>query len=264
MNSFFYLDTNICIDRLFGNDSKAMEATFEKMNNANELCISEYVVGEFIRTVLFDCCALHTIILEEENMTDVYRRIRKMCSHENKCLNRKGSRYNLILKNMDYPAPQNRRRTLAILSNDIRFLKKKFSLGLRVLPSSVNCKLPLQKPKKDNGRFKIEIHCESNFDKVNCSLKDFMSNELSFLQTIASGSGINEAFEDLRELISKISDGSLQSCALSHCKLLGDSIILKDCPSCYTLISRDYHLKLLSDIIGQKADYIEKAEKPKC
>ena len=55
-SSYFFLDTNVGIDRVFGKKS-----ILQKIESADLLYTSTYVVGEFIRTVVLDCCVLYSI-----------------------------------------------------------------------------------------------------------------------------------------------------------------------------------------------------------
>lgn len=128
----------------------------------------------------------------------------------------------------------------------LKNLKKK----IQILDSKLNCTLASKKPKREGLILKIEIPCESNINRANCSIMDYIKSEISFLNSIANGITGRSDFKKLNDLILTLNNCTLINCSLKHCKILGDVIILNDCPTDFIMVSKDHHFEKLCDITG--------------
>ncbi len=248
-SSYFFLDTNVGIDRVFGKKS-----ILQKIESADLLYTSTYVVGEFIRTVVLDCCVLYSIVLEENNLNDVYRRISEMTESGERNKVQRGQRYNLLLQSLGYPGEPNKEKVLSSLSVYIRFfLIHSFVSGLTIIESKTKCKLWLYKPKKYDGHFKVNIPCVENSEINQCLLSNLICESVDILKAISNGlkSEHEDYYIELRKVIKNHLDHSKLVTTYDECKILGDVIVTADCPNDYTTISRDHHLAKICDITGQ-------------
>ncbi|GBE53920.1 hypothetical protein BMS3Bbin15_00066 [archaeon BMS3Bbin15] len=248
-SSYFFLDTNVCIDRIFGKKS-----ILQKLKSADLLYTSTYVVGEFIRTIVSDCCVLHSIVLEEDNLNDVYRRISVMTESGERNKVRKGQRYNLLLRSLGYPGKPNKEKALINLSMYIRFsLIPSFVSGLTIIESKTKCELVSYKPKRYDGHFKINIPCVENSGIDQCSLSNLICKSVNILKSISNEleSESESYYIELRRVIENHLDHSELVTTYDECKIFGDVIVTADCPNDCTTVSRDHHLEKICDIAGQ-------------
>ncbi len=254
-NSCLYIDTNVGIDRIFKEENLQNHIEdIENIEEEYELYTSKYVVGEFMRTVFLDCCALHSIVLEEDSLNGVYRRINKMMESNEGEKERVAKRYDLILKSLNYPGTPDREKTLTNLSNYIRFyLKPSFTHGLKLIESQTECELFSCNPKKHDGHFRIEIPCSETSDDTSCILSEFINATMDDLEKIQDGLQDEKEsyYLQLKRLISELSNDDIMDISIEECKTLGDVIVIKDCPSFCILVSRDHHIKDLCEITGQ-------------
>ncbi len=259
--SCLFIDTNIGIDRVFKKES--LQEYIEEIDNLEEdyeLYTSKYVVGEFIRTVLLDCCSLHTIVLEEESLNDVYRRINDMMESENSEKVRVAKRYDLILSSLDYPGTPDREKTLTNLSIYIRFyLKPSFTHGLKLIESQTECELYSCNPKKDDGHYDINIPCSETSDNTSCVLSKFINDSIDVLERIQSELEDEKEsyYLQLKGLINDFSNDDISDISIEECKTLGDVIVLEDCPNSFILLSRDHHIEDLSEITEQTCHILD-------
>lgn len=257
-SSCIFLDTNICIDKVFNNETFIQK--IEKINKVDELLTSTFVVGEFVRTVLMDCCALHTMVLEENLLTDVYRRIHKMIESGEKHKERVGKRYDLILKSLNYPTDPNKEQTLTNLSNLIRFgLMPSLVHNLKIIKSKTKCVLNSCHPKKHSGSYDINIPCTETAEEVHCEISKFLSDSMQILKNISNQlKNENEPYYlQLIDLIEDFSNKTNLHSSLEECIILGDVIVLFDCPQECTILSADHHIEKLCGITGQNYHIID-------
>ena len=111
-----YLDTNIGIRRL------SEGTNFLENYRFTSLSISTYAVGEFIRTMMLDCCSLLTMIQEEKKLHDVYYRIRDMIDGEDEVNQKIGPRYEILMGLINYPTETRRDWAIKQLGTLIRFI----------------------------------------------------------------------------------------------------------------------------------------------
>lgn len=259
-SSCLFIDTNIGIERVF--NEEYLSQKIEDFVDRQELLTSEYVVGEFVRTVLFDCCSLHSMVMEEENLNDVYRRIKKMMDSGEDDKERVGARYDLILKSLSYPSDPEREQTLTNLSNLIRFyLLPSFTQNLKIIESNTECVLDSCHPKKRSGSYEINIPCIKTSETASCRLSSFVNDSMDILESISNQLDQldnNEPYYlELIDLIDNFSSEENLDLSIEECKILGDVIVTLDCPETCTIMSKDHHIKELCKITGQEYQILD-------
>lgn len=216
--------------------------------------ISKYVLAEFIRTIVTDACSLHSILEEENDLDKVQKRLYAILEKGNDHQNRVVNRYILLMESIDYPKghPDIDYAKMAIANYaqcSIKILKKQFN----ILDSNIECQLASTKPKRDGSIFKIDFPCESGINDIDCSIIDYVKSNIDFLSQIEAGVRAESEpyFKMLSDLIHKFNNCSLLDCSLKYCKILGDVIVLADCPQSCLLLSKDHHFETLCPITGQ-------------
>jgi len=247
-----FLDTNICIEWMFNRDSEISDCITSKIP-FHSVHISKYVLAEFIRTIVTDACSLHSILEEEKDLKSVEKRLYAIFEKEDEHLNRIVNRYILLMESIEYPRDRpDINFAKGIIKNyaqcSIKILKKQFN----ILESNVNCQLASTKPRRDGSKFKIDFPCESGINHIDCTIIHYITSNGTFLNQIESGirAETEPYFKELRELIEKFNNRTIINCSLQYCKILGDLIVLNDCPRNYHLVSKDHHFETLCPITG--------------
>ncbi|MDH2660442.1 hypothetical protein [Methanobacterium formicicum] len=252
MHQNLFLDTNICIEWMFNRSSEISNFITSKIQ-LHCVHISKYVLAEFIRTIVKDACNLHSILEDENDLDRVQRKLYSILESEDDHQNRVVSRYILLMESIDYPMGRPdinfaKRAIKNYAQCSIKILKKQFN----ILDSNIDCELASSKPKSVGSKFKIEFPCESGINRTDCSIVHYITSNIMFLNQIEAGliAESEPYFTMLRDLIIQFNSCSLLDCSLKYCKILGDVIVLDDCPSDYLLLSKDHHFRTLCSITG--------------
>jgi len=79
-----FLDTTIQIEKIFGRDRYELSEYLKE----KDVLTSSYVLMEFKRTVLKDCIALHTYLLEEGDLESTFIRLSELRSYDHRIASR--------------------------------------------------------------------------------------------------------------------------------------------------------------------------------
>lgn len=251
-----FLDNNICINWFCKDDPDIYSCINEKINK-NQVFISEYVLAEFIRTIVLDACALYSILIEEDNLEDVESRIYSIYENGTKQDINVAKRYVLLMESIEYENAPNIDTARKEIKTRARWSIKFLKTRINVLDSKIKCALASEKPKRQGLSYRIDIPCKDEIHQSSCSIIEYIQNELSFLNLIFNKTKDISEFKKLGSLISIFNQSTVINCSLKYCKILGDVIIVNDCPKYFCIVSRDEHFKTLCDISSRKLIYFD-------
>lgn len=254
MPPFLFLDNNICIDWLLKQNPDITQLIEDKIEQSS-VFISKYVLGEFIRTIVLDACALHSILIDSIDLDVAKSRIYSILQKEDQ--KNIAKRYILLMDSIKYPNEPEIDYARDAIKNyfkwAVRLLKTKFN----VLDSKVKCALSSEKPKRNGSYYRIDIPCKVRIDESKCSITQYIADEKSFLLLIRAGINDKSEFNKLNHLLTTLKCCSPIICSIKYCKTLGDVIIVNDCPNTHSIVSRDGHFKTLCDISGHNLIYFD-------
>lgn len=254
MPPLLFLDNNICIDWLLKQNPEITQLIEDGVAQSS-VFISEYVLGEFIRTIVLDACALHSILIESIDLDVATSRIYSILEIEDQ--KHIAQRYILLMDSIEYPNDPEIDYARDAIKNyfkwAVRLLKTKF----HVLNSKVRCELSSEKPKRNGSYYRIDIPCKVITDESKCSIVKYIDDENSFLALIEAGIDGKSEFNKLNHFFSTINRCSPINCSIKYCKTLGDVIIVNDCPNTHSIVSRDEHFQTLCDISGHNLIYFD-------
>ena len=245
--SNLFLDNNVCIKWLINKDPEISKFIDENKKINFSVYTSEYVMAEFIRTIVVDACNLHAILENETNIPAVISIIYNMFKRDDKIPIAR--RCIILMESINYPNGPEIEYARRITKYYARSILKKFQDNIEILESKVKCKLSSEKPKRTGNRFVVDIPCGST-NPSECSIPTYIQNELSFLNKIETGiRGESEPYyKKLAKLISDFNTLPTITCHINCCKILGDVIMINDCPNGYDIVSTDHHFEVLCGI----------------
>lgn len=185
---WLFLETTIQIERVVG--SRVRQAMLRAELANYRLATSNYVLGEFLRTVVKDAVHLHRLVCEQAHFDDVMTVI---AQHLNK---REAGRMTLLLGSllrMGYvlePTIRARDELLDCLSRmiDITLLSR-FHTGIELLVNDVQCGLALERPQAwdaaNEHSYQLRAQCVRTVRE--CALAEKMEVWQPQLETVADG-----------------------------------------------------------------------------
>lgn len=206
------LDTTVQIDRIF---IRGRKEKIEKIIAENKCGSSTYVLGEYKNNIIKDCIALYDIILMEESVSGVRKRINETV------FNRSYKRMYYIYDNLcdlygeDYDLIKEEMRTYA------KRLERRFTYGIeKELLNETECRRAKAKIHMDGKRVELrEISCRKTDDF--CRSCEFWRNNCEKVNGLEKADSIGAKMKQaLREL--NCENGVLKG---NLCKSMGDCII---------------------------------------
>ncbi len=246
-----YFDTNIGIMRLTDGDG------FLDPYDLENRCISSYVVGEFDRTMVLDCCSLLTMIMEEVRLSDVYRRSNNMQRDGDHQHQRVAHRYDRLLDMMDFPAEKDREWAIQQLRLYLRFrlLIRQFVNEVEVLKSKTGCIIPYCRPTSRGGSYYLQLECLSEDGANICMIFPFFHAQeekiIGLLDRVVEEHDGNPYLARLNATVQRLFSSPDLPVQLSDCMILGDLIVALECLLHSIVLTADDDVRLICDAMGQ-------------
>lgn len=223
-----FLDTSVILSKEFG--SKDIVDEIEKALENKRKSSTKYVCMEINRTFLKDAIFLHSLLVEEMNLSVVFKRVQaypKMTARRIKrCLD--------ILSKITDEGQLRVEDSIARLANLITGLRIVLLSGISIVTSGTDCPLADKEVVHIPPIYTIETRCTR--DSPECKIVNYMEENRTSITEILNSPVSNESFEKLRDFLSKLI-GNEKIAKGRNCQKLGDIIICLDSPSDFTIYS---------------------------
>lgn len=267
-----FVETTIQIRKAIGS-AKQIDKISARLERADNVITSSYVLMEFNRRIISDCIWLHGLIKESPLLAHLMRRI----VQEGFGRQKQNTIFILskLLEYADGPflvdTPEFWNKLLDRLERFIDGqLHKRFSEGIDLtfpsLMNSTGCDIAYQLPTKrqaKEGKAEYVYRYTCRRKKARCRLPQLLqehSDELLVLEQIleerGANSGLRKAFSALSQ-IRKHTEGWNAARGSRNCWRLGDVIITLEVPEGYTLLTTNArHFAPLCEALGKKCEIL--------
>jgi len=273
MADLLFVDTSIQISKVLGaEEQKARILT--RLERAEHVVTSSYVLMEFNRRILSDAVWLHSLMKDIRRLAELLRRIAQDGFGRQK--------YNTILifskllgehsdGTLVMDTPEIWRKLVKGLEDFIDWqLHRQFLMGIDLtFPSLMNtteCSIAHQFPTKrqtKEGKAEYVYRYTCRREEVHCRLPQLLqehADELLTLERILDGQGANaelrKAFSALSQ-IRKHTEGWNAAKGSRNCWRLGDVIITLEIPEGYTLLTTNArHFLPLCEVLGKRCEIL--------
>ncbi len=245
-----FLETTIQILRQFG--SRARQLELKRELAAYRLITSNYVYGEYLRTIVNDATALHRLALTEDHFDDL---ITAIGQHINK---RQASRMNLILANVIRQYTYTSQSTTEQLSENLGFMldsmfTNRFWLDIDEVINTTQCGLALEHPILVDDHYNLRVQCIRKVRE--CNLAEQMAAWQPQLRVLAEGlrGEKDQSLRRMGELAAQIIDDPILARGRNCTWYLGDMVIALTLPEDVPLYTTNRrHFEPLLALLGKQ------------
>jgi len=223
-----FLDTTVILSKEFG--SRHIKDEIEKSLGNKKKFTTKYACMEINRTFLKDAIFLHSLLVEEMDLSVVFKRVQfhpKISQRiTNRCLD--------ILSQITDKGQLRVEDSIARLANLITGLRKALLSDISIILSGTDCPLADENIVHIPPIYIIETRCTRNLPE--CRIVEFLEEKRDEIRKIWSSLASDESFGTLYDFLSKMI-GNEKIAKGRNCQKLGDIIICLDSPNGYTIYS---------------------------
>lgn len=242
-----FLETTIQIERIFGTRFRRLQLATELQRY--HLITSQYVYGEYLRTVVKSAVALHHLAVNHNQLDDLLVRVGQ---HVNK---RESSRMMLLLAMM--MRSDNRHSPNAIKDQLAQFIQitahNHFWHGIDKRIDVTMCGLALEQPARQKAIYYLRTQCVRTIRE--CDLAEQMTAWRPQLRVLAEGLRYEKdaSLQRMGDLAAQIIDDPIKARGRNCTWYLGDMVIALSLPEDVPLYTTNRrHFEPLLSLLGKQ------------
>jgi hypothetical protein len=215
-----FLDSSVLLSQEFG--LPRQKAIIRKSLRGRVKFSTEYVKTEINRTFLKDSIFIHSLLVDEGNLTAVYQRLRQFPTTQ-----RQKDRGYAILEHVSDKRQLRFADALSRLENLISGMEKQLLKDVQILKSGTGCELAEEELEFNDPYFSIKTSCSRK--TAHCALPTYLTQNSVGLNALKTGISGNSQLEKLNVVLSIVLQDP-EKAKGKHCKILGDTLICLDAP----------------------------------
>ncbi|MBC8521566.1 MAG: hypothetical protein H8D26_06215 [Methanomicrobia archaeon] len=234
-----FLETTIQIERIFGRKS---EDIFEFLRD-KEVLTSNYVLMEFKKTIIKDCTALYTYLKEEKSLSNTFKRLARLRSHEHRI----ASRIFLILSELTKDTKEDE-KILEKLEDLIESELLEYFFYMVNVIDETKCGLANEEVHK-NETYSLNLRCRRN--EKNCEIEEFVARNKEEFKKLLNDLQAHKEFERSCRVIEEILKDCEKARGKTNCWKLSDFIISIEAPKNYKIFTTDHHYEQICNSLDK-------------
>ena len=222
-----FLDTSVILSNEFG--SKDVKDEIEKSLENKQKFSTKYACMEINRTFLKDAIFLHSLLLEEMDLSVVFKRVQSypMTQRNTKrCLD--------VLSKITDKGQLRVEDSITRLANLITGLRIALFSNISFIRSGTDCPLADEEVVFIPPIYVIDTRCTR--DLPECQIVEYLEKNRNNMRKICSFLASDESFSKLHDFLSKLIENE-KIAKGRNCQKLGDIIICLDSPAGYMIYS---------------------------
>lgn len=223
-----FLDTTVILSEEFG--SRSIKDEIKKSLRNRQKFSTKYVCMEVNRTFLKDAIFLHSILVEEADLSAVFQRIQSYPNMTQRKIKRCLDIFSKITKKQELRVED----AIARLENLIAGLRVVLFNDISFTPSGTDCPLADEEIVYIPPIYAIETRCTRKMPE--CKIVEYLEENRKNIRKICSSLRSDEKFSKLHDFLNKMI-GNEKIAKGRNCQKLGDIIICLDSPAGFTIYS---------------------------
>jgi len=222
-----FLDTTVVLSNNFG--SKDIKDEIEKALENKQKFSTKYVCMEINRTFLKDAIFLHSLLVEEMDLSVVFKRLQNYPMTQ-----RKIKRCLAVLSKITDKGQLRVEDSISRLANLITGLRVALFGNISFIRSGTDCPLAYEEIVFIPPIYIIETRCTR--DLPECRIVEYLEENKKNMRKIFNSLASDETYRKLHDFLSKLIKNK-KIAKGRNCQKLGDIIICLDSPADYTIYS---------------------------